>query len=44
MTGKLDAGAQFPTLALELVNDGRIKLPDEIDSAYLVLLFYRGHW
>ena len=47
MAGKLDAGAQFPALTLDLV-DGpgvrRVTLPDDIDTPYAVVLMYRGHW
>lgn len=41
---KLDAGAAFPPLTLTTVDGGSITLPDDIDTTYQVVLFYRGHW
>ena len=44
MTEKLDAGAQFPALTLDLVDGRKVTLPDGIDTPYAVVLMYRGHW
>lgn len=44
MAGKLDAGDALPSLDLKLAGGGSVRLPDEVDSAYGVVLFYRGHW
>ena len=41
---KLNAGELFPTMTLQLVGGGEVALPQEVDSAYQVVLFYRGHW
>ena len=43
MADKLNAGEQFPALSLQ-VGDSAINLPDELSSAYTIVLFYRGHW
>ncbi len=44
MPEKLDAGSTLPTLQLDLVSGKKTTLPDEIETDYAVLLFYRGHW
>lgn len=44
MTGKLDIGAAFPRLSLMLAGGGEIVVPDDLNSSYTILLFYRGHW
>lgn len=44
MAEKLDTGAVFPRLTLNLVDGGTINVPDELDARYKVILFYRGHW
>ncbi len=43
MAEKLNAGAQFPALTLN-VGDGTLALPEILDSGYSIILFYRGHW
>ena len=40
---KLQQGQKLPSLALNLT-DGILRLPDEMPTRYLALLFYRGHW
>ncbi len=40
----LQTGNRFPPMALKLLSGRTIKLPEEIPSRYLALLFYRGHW
>ena len=44
MAEKLDGGAQFPAMTLQLVGGDSLVLPDQLDASYTVLLFYRGHW
>ena len=44
MPEKLDAGVTFPTMTLNLSAGGSLTLPDDLDSNYTILLFYRGHW
>lgn len=44
MAEKLDIGASFPKLTLNLVGGGKLDLPDGLDAKYRVVLFYRGHW
>ena len=44
MDAKLQQGDRFPSLALKLVDGGTLRVPEEIATRYLALLFYRGHW
>jgi len=44
MNEKLDTGSQFPNMSLNLVGGGEIKLPNDMDGNYNVVVFYRGHW
>ena len=44
MTKKLGAGDSFPKMTLKLLDGGSFTVPDDINSKYMVLLFYRGHW
>lgn len=44
MTDKLDTGDKFPAMTLNLVGGGTLKLPDDLDAKFSVVLFYRGHW
>lgn len=44
MAEKLNAGDAFPRLTIDLVDGGKLDLPDGIDAKYRVVLFYRGHW
>jgi peroxiredoxin len=44
MAEKLDIGAVFPRITLNLVSGGTLDLPDGLTSRYRVILFYRGHW
>ncbi|WP_428096319.1 hypothetical protein [Candidatus Rariloculus sp.] len=44
MTDKLDAGNAFPAMNLQTVAGAAMTLPDDIGTAYQVVLFYRGHW
>jgi peroxiredoxin len=44
MTEKLNLGATLPRLSLQLAGGGQMTLPDDLQTPYAVLLFYRGHW
>ncbi len=44
MAEKLNTGDTFPSLTLQLVGGGTMTVPDDFDSKYGVILFYRGHW
>ena len=44
MAEKLGIGATFPTMTLNLVDGGTLRLPDGLDAKYRIILFYRGHW
>lgn len=44
MNEKLGAGATFPTMRLQRVDGQSFTLPEDISTAYQVVLFYRGHW
>ncbi len=44
MADKLNAGDRFPSLVLNLVGGGTFAVPADLEAAYTVLLFYRGHW
>ena len=44
MAEKLDIGASFPKLTLDLVDGAKLDLPDGLDAKYRIVLFYRGHW
>jgi len=44
MADKLIEGDAFPSITLNLVGGGTMTIPDDLNSKYLVALFYRGHW
>lgn len=44
MADKLDLGGTFPSISLSLVGGGSVTLPDQIETPYAIVLFYRGHW
>lgn len=44
MDAKLQQGDRFPFLTLKLVGSGTTRVPEQISTRYLALLFYRGHW
>ena len=35
---------QFPSLSLSVVGGDTLTLPDDIDTPFAIVLFYRGHW
>jgi len=40
----LDAGDMFPTLDMQTVGHGPLRLPDGFGGGWGVLLLFRGHW
>ena len=44
MAEKLGTGEVFPDMTLDLVDGGKLELPDGLDARYRIILFYRGHW
>ncbi len=40
----LQQGGRFPQLELNLLDGGKLTLPEDAPSRYTALLFYRGHW
>ena len=44
MADKLNTGDTFPSLTLDLVDGTPLKVPEDLDARYKVVLFYRGHW
>ena len=44
MPEKLQGRDTLPKVSLNLVGGGSVTLPDNLDTPYGVLLFYRGHW
>jgi peroxiredoxin len=37
-------GAMLPRITLKLIDGQTLTVPDDIPSAHLALIFYRGHW
>lgn len=44
MSRKLQAGDQFPQIALNVEDGSTVTLPDDIGTRQAIVLFYRGHW
>ncbi len=44
MAEKLNGGDRFPELKLRLAGGGTVTLPNDIETPYALVLFYRGHW
>ncbi len=44
MADKLNAGDAFPSLTLKLADGKTLNVPEDLDSKYTMILFYRGHW
>jgi peroxiredoxin len=44
MSQKLNAGDQFPSVKLNLTDGSSISIPEDNNSPYTIVLFYRGHW
>lgn len=43
-TSILDTGDRFPTLELETVQHGPLRLPEAFGGHWGVFLVYRAHW
>ncbi len=41
---KLTTGDEFPNLTLNLTDGGALELPQDINTDFAIVLFYRGHW
>jgi hypothetical protein len=44
MPNQLDMMDTFPSITLFIAGGGTLTVPDEIETPYAILLFYRGHW
>ena len=44
MARKLEGGNTFPSVSLDLFGGGQVTLPEDLETKYGVVLFYRGHW
>lgn len=44
MSEKLGLLATFPSLTLTTTRQETLTLPDDLNTDYAVVLFYRGHW
>ena len=44
MAEKLNLMDTFPSLTLNLAGGGTMTLPDDVQTPYAIVLFYRGHW
>ena len=44
MAKKLYSGDAFPAITLNLADGKSFSIPGDIDSKYLIAIFYRGHW
>ena len=44
MVERLAAGQPFPTTTINLSDDSRMTLPNDMGDGYKAILFYRGSW
>jgi hypothetical protein len=44
MAEKLNLLDTFPSITLSVAGGGKLTLPEDIETPYAILLFYRGHW
>ena len=44
MADKLNLLDSFPALSLQVAGGGTVELPEDINTPYAIVLFYRGHW
>lgn len=44
MAEKLQQGDRFPSITLNLVGGGTVRIPQDMPTRYAAVLFYRGHW
>lgn len=40
----LDSGETMPTITMETIAHGRLRVPEAFDGSWGVLLIYRAHW
>lgn len=41
---KLSAGDKFPSIILKDIENKNVCIPEEVNTKYCVLLFFRGAW
>lgn len=41
---RLANGDRFPSIVASLLDGGEIKIPEDLEGRWSVLLFFRGHW
>lgn len=41
---QLDARSNLPDLELKVGESEVVRLPQDLETDYAILLFYRGHW
>ena len=44
MAEKLQGGDTLPSVTLNTVDGAQIQLPEDLETDYGVVIFYRGHW
>ncbi len=44
MADKLNLLDTFPSITLSVAGGGTFALPEDVETPYAILLFYRGHW
>ncbi len=44
MAQQLITGDTFPDLTLNIAGGDTLNLPQDLDTPYTMVLFYRGHW
>ncbi len=44
MGQQLTPGSTFPALKLKIAGGEDLALPENLNSTYSIVLFYRGHW
>ncbi|MFK7894449.1 MAG: hypothetical protein AB8G23_01365 [Myxococcota bacterium] len=44
MAEKLNLMDTFPAVQLNITDGSTLTLPDDIQTDYAIVLFYRGHW
>ncbi len=44
MSEKLIQGDRLPQLRFDLIGGSQLTLPEDMESRYLALLFFRGAW
>jgi peroxiredoxin len=41
---KLDSGDKLPSFSITTTDGSKITLPDDLETDFGIVLFYRGHW